>query len=171
MLRLAEEESAHILTWTSERDRSLAEAAQEQVAVEDLRTIVRQLNSSWVRLLRMSVAEKRNIATRLGIRVFVFRRGHSTWFEMVSDVPGVSATWYPEKHYHLPDVPVRDPEPQHSSEVLSLSTQKWVLSEPRCHVAIPATSHPQRMAENAAAGEPPWLGPDERALVARLAGA
>ncbi len=48
---------------------------------------------------------------------------------------------------------------------------KWVLSEPRCHVAIPATSKPERVAENAAAGAPPWLGPDERALVARLAGA
>jgi aryl-alcohol dehydrogenase-like predicted oxidoreductase len=46
---------------------------------------------------------------------------------------------------------------------------KWVLSDPRCHVAIPATSRPERMAENAAAGEPPWLGPEERAYVARLA--
>jgi aryl-alcohol dehydrogenase-like predicted oxidoreductase len=46
---------------------------------------------------------------------------------------------------------------------------KWILSDPRCHVAIPATSHPQRMAENAAAGNPPWFGPEERALVARLA--
>ena len=46
---------------------------------------------------------------------------------------------------------------------------KWVLSDPRCHVAIPATSRPGRPSENAAAGEPPWLGPDERALVARLA--
>lgn len=46
---------------------------------------------------------------------------------------------------------------------------KWVLSEPRCHVAIPATSRPERMAENAAAGEPPWFGAEERALVARLA--
>ncbi len=48
---------------------------------------------------------------------------------------------------------------------------KWILSDPRCHVAIPATSHPERMAENAAAGEPPWFGPEERALVARLASA
>jgi aryl-alcohol dehydrogenase-like predicted oxidoreductase len=46
---------------------------------------------------------------------------------------------------------------------------KWILSDPRCTVAIPATSRPARMAENAAAGEPPWLGPEERALVERLA--
>jgi diketogulonate reductase-like aldo/keto reductase len=47
---------------------------------------------------------------------------------------------------------------------------KWVLSDTRCTVAIPATSKPERMTENAAAGEPPWLGPEERALVERLAG-
>jgi diketogulonate reductase-like aldo/keto reductase len=46
---------------------------------------------------------------------------------------------------------------------------KWCLSDTRCTVAIPATSKPERMTENAAAGEPPWLGPDERALVERLA--
>jgi aryl-alcohol dehydrogenase-like predicted oxidoreductase len=48
---------------------------------------------------------------------------------------------------------------------------KWVLSDPRCTVAIPATSRAERLAENAAAGEPPWFGADERALVERLAGA
>ena len=48
---------------------------------------------------------------------------------------------------------------------------KWALSDPRVDLAIPATSKPERTAENAAAGEPPWLGPDERALVERLAGA
>jgi diketogulonate reductase-like aldo/keto reductase len=46
---------------------------------------------------------------------------------------------------------------------------KWVLSDDRIDLAIPATSRPERPAENAAAGSPPWLGPDERALVERLA--
>lgn len=46
---------------------------------------------------------------------------------------------------------------------------KWCLSDRRCHVAIPATSRPERMRENAEAGRAPWFGPDERALVARLA--
>ena len=48
---------------------------------------------------------------------------------------------------------------------------KWVLSDRRCHVAIPATSRPGRIRENAAAGAPPWFDDDARALVARLAGA
>jgi aryl-alcohol dehydrogenase-like predicted oxidoreductase len=47
---------------------------------------------------------------------------------------------------------------------------KWILSDPRCHVAIPATSRRAHMDENAAAGDPPWFGPEERAYVARLAG-
>ncbi|HEX2616979.1 MAG TPA: aldo/keto reductase [Flavobacteriales bacterium] len=46
---------------------------------------------------------------------------------------------------------------------------KWILSDPRCHVAIPATSKPERALANAAAGIGPWFGPEERAYVARLA--
>jgi aryl-alcohol dehydrogenase-like predicted oxidoreductase len=46
---------------------------------------------------------------------------------------------------------------------------KWVLSDGRCHVTIPATSRPERMRENAAAGDPPWFGPAERQYVAKLA--
>ncbi len=46
---------------------------------------------------------------------------------------------------------------------------KWILSDPRAHVVIPATSRPGRMTENAAAGSPPWFPPDVRGRVVRLA--
>lgn len=46
---------------------------------------------------------------------------------------------------------------------------KWVLSDERVDVAIPATGRPERTALNAAAGSPPWFGPEERALVEYLA--
>lgn len=46
---------------------------------------------------------------------------------------------------------------------------KWILSDRRCHVAIPATSRPEHMRQNAAAGAPPWLGDAEREYVASLA--
>jgi diketogulonate reductase-like aldo/keto reductase len=47
---------------------------------------------------------------------------------------------------------------------------KWGLSDERCTVSIPATSVVRRLDENAAAGRGPWFGPEERELVARLAG-
>ena len=47
---------------------------------------------------------------------------------------------------------------------------KWILSDPRCHTTIPATSKPARVDENAAAGRPPWFGREERDYVARQFG-
>jgi aryl-alcohol dehydrogenase-like predicted oxidoreductase len=47
---------------------------------------------------------------------------------------------------------------------------KWGLSDPRVHVSLAATAQPGRLRENAAAGSPPWFGPEERAYVLRLAG-
>ena len=48
---------------------------------------------------------------------------------------------------------------------------KWQLSDPRCHVSIPATFKTAHMRDNAAAGVPPWFGPEERARVVELAAA
>jgi diketogulonate reductase-like aldo/keto reductase len=45
---------------------------------------------------------------------------------------------------------------------------KWILSDSRTHVVIPATSKPTRMLENAAAGEPPWFDQDDRDRVVSL---
>jgi aryl-alcohol dehydrogenase-like predicted oxidoreductase len=46
---------------------------------------------------------------------------------------------------------------------------KWTLSDPRVHVAIPATSSVEHALANAAAGDPPWLAAEQRAVVERLA--
>jgi aryl-alcohol dehydrogenase-like predicted oxidoreductase len=46
---------------------------------------------------------------------------------------------------------------------------KWILSDERCHVTIPATVDAGHLTENVAAASPPWFGPEQRTLVARLA--
>jgi aryl-alcohol dehydrogenase-like predicted oxidoreductase len=46
---------------------------------------------------------------------------------------------------------------------------KWTLSDPRVHVAIPASSKAAHALENARAGEPPWLDDEARRLVERHA--
>jgi diketogulonate reductase-like aldo/keto reductase len=46
---------------------------------------------------------------------------------------------------------------------------KWAISDERVDVVIPATRDPDHARENAAAGDPPWLGKKERRLIERLA--
>ncbi|HYC50767.1 MAG TPA: aldo/keto reductase [Gemmatimonadaceae bacterium] len=46
---------------------------------------------------------------------------------------------------------------------------KWILSDPRVHCVIPATSKANRAEENALAGDPPWFDEETRAYVASLA--
>jgi aryl-alcohol dehydrogenase-like predicted oxidoreductase len=45
---------------------------------------------------------------------------------------------------------------------------KFILSDERVSCVIPATTRPERMRENAAAGTPPWFGEEERTYVVRL---
>jgi aryl-alcohol dehydrogenase-like predicted oxidoreductase len=70
-----------------------------------------------------------------------------------------------------PSVDALEPLRPFGVETWAQALLKWVLSDPRVDVVIPATSRPARAAENAAAGSSPWFGPEERALVGRLAGA
>ena len=70
-------------------------------------------------------------------------------------------------------LPRQEPPPEALAELgvetWAQALLKWVLSDERVDVVIPATKQPSRAVENAAVGEGPWFGPEERALVARLA--
>lgn len=70
---------------------------------------------------------------------------------------------------HTPSAAQLAPLREFGVETWPQALLKWVLSDPRVDLVIPATSKPGRTAENAAAGEPPWLGREERAYVERLA--
>jgi diketogulonate reductase-like aldo/keto reductase len=67
--------------------------------------------------------------------------------------------------------PARELEPLRvfGVETWAQALLKWALSDPRVDLVIPATTRPERVAENAAAGSPPWLPPEERERVQRLA--
>ena len=54
-------------------------------------------------------------------------------------------------------------------ETWAQAVLKWTLSDPRIDLVIPATSRPERVRENTAAGEPPWLSAEEREYVAGFA--
>lgn len=47
---------------------------------------------------------------------------------------------------------------------------KWILSDPRVDVILPATSRAGRPTENARAGAPPWFDEEERAAVSAVFG-
>jgi diketogulonate reductase-like aldo/keto reductase len=67
--------------------------------------------------------------------------------------------------------PQRELEPlrEFGIETWAQALLKWALSDTRVDVVIPATKRPEHVRENAAAGSPPWFGPDERRYVERLA--
>src|SRR5262245_14196167 len=101
-------------------------------------------------------AERRLLpaAEELGIAVIVMRPFGGTGAPLLQRTPG-TAELEPLRAFGI--------------ETWAQALLKWVLSDVRVDVAIPATSHPERAVENGAAGQPPWFGPDERAYVERLA--
>ena len=62
-----------------------------------------------------------------------------------------------------------EPLQEFGVETWAQALLKFVLSDRRVSCAIPATRSPERMRENARAGEPPWFGDEEWEYVARLA--
>ncbi len=68
-----------------------------------------------------------------------------------------------------PELEALAPLREFGVETWAQALLKWVVSDERVDVAIPATKHPERVRENAAAGSPPWFGPEERRYVEKLA--
>jgi diketogulonate reductase-like aldo/keto reductase len=69
----------------------------------------------------------------------------------------------------------REPAPEALSPLAEFGVKtwaqallKWALSDERVDLVIPATRRAEHAAENAAAGEPPWFGREERAYVEGL---
>ena len=93
------------------------------------------------------------LAAELGLAVIVMRPFGGTGAPLLRSKPSASQL-----------APLRD----FGVETWSQALLKWILSDPRVDLVIPATSRPERATENAAAGSPPWFGADERAYVERL---
>ena len=94
------------------------------------------------------------LAQELGIAVIVMRPFGGTGAPLLRRVPSADEL-QPLRAFGI--------------ETWAQALLKWLLSDPRVDLVIPATSRPERAVENAAAGQPPWLGPDEREYVTRLA--
>ena len=62
-----------------------------------------------------------------------------------------------------------EPLKEFGVETWAQALLKFVLTDRRVSCAIPATSSPDRMHENASAGNPPWFGDEELEYVAELA--
>jgi aryl-alcohol dehydrogenase-like predicted oxidoreductase len=69
---------------------------------------------------------------------------------------------------HAPSAEALAPLAPYGVRTWAQALLKFILSDPRVSCVIPATSRPERMAENAIAGSPPWFEEEVRGYVAGL---
>jgi diketogulonate reductase-like aldo/keto reductase len=94
------------------------------------------------------------LAAELGIAVIVMRPFGGTGAPLLRRAPS----------------PARlEPLQAFGIETWAQALLKWILSDPRVDLVVPATSRPERATENAVAGLPPWLDDEARGYVAGLA--
>jgi aryl-alcohol dehydrogenase-like predicted oxidoreductase len=72
---------------------------------------------------------------------------------------------------HAPPAEALAPLAPYGVRTWAQALLKFILSDARVSCAIPATSRPERMRENAEAGEAPWFDREAREYVAALVGA
>jgi aryl-alcohol dehydrogenase-like predicted oxidoreductase len=167
--RIDVEQVHNLLAWREqlawlERHREAGEIAvlgathYQHRAFDELATVMRSgrigaIQVPWNPIQREAGREILPLAADLGLGVIAMRP-----FAERELLPG-------------PDAAELAPLEPFGVESWAQALLKWCLSDPRVHVAIPATRRPSHAAANAAAGAPPWFGPEELALVERLAGA
>ena len=95
------------------------------------------------------------LAEELGVAVIVMRPLGGTGAPLLRQAPAAAEL---------------EPLRAFGVETWAQALLKWCLADPRIDLVIPATSRPERVRENAAAGSPPVLGAEERRLVEQLAG-
>ena len=71
--------------------------------------------------------------------------------------------------HHTPDAEALRPLHAFGVRTWPQVLLKWILSDPRVHAVLPATSKPDHLRDNLAAGDPPWFDAETRAYVVRLA--
>jgi len=125
-----------------------------RVEIEQVHNLVAwEEHLPWLENLRASGRRLLPLAEELGIAVIVLSPFGGTGAPLLRRSP-TDAELAPLRPFGI--------------ETWAQTLLKWVLSDSRVDLVIPATSRPARAAENAAAASPPWLGTDERAYVERL---
>lgn len=138
---------------TEGRVRAIGATHYQETAFGDLATVMRSKRLDMVQipynpLRRAAEAELLPLADELGLGVLV-----------MSPLQGGILGRRPSSG-HLKELGVR---------TWAQAVLKWIASDPRVSTVLTATQDLDHARENAAAGDPPFFTPEQRALVVRIA--